>query len=105
MNPQHIEIFEGNSKTYTISVVDDNGNDVSLENYTSAVFTVRKKGDDKPCMEISGTISDSSITFQILKSVNTLKPAIYQFDCSLSNDDEFVTIAYGGLTIKDIASV
>lgn len=95
-----LEIFQGNSIEYEVTVLDGDGVAFDLTGYTP-LFTVKKNPSEPFLLQATGTIVANVITYVVDAEDNDLTPNNYQFDMVIEQTGLAHTLANGIFAVKD----
>lgn len=98
-----IEIYQGNSDTVFISVLDSSSLAMDLTGYTGTM-TVKKNRDDAISFQNNHTLkndSEGTMTFEITTTDTSLASGDYQYDITIDNSTNVFTVVQEQFIIID----
>ena len=88
MADNKIEIYQGNSDTIFLSVLDSSSLQMDLSNYAGQLTVKKKKNDGVPTLSYNNAtvnISEGTMTFEILSSDTSIASGGYLYDITISD--------------------
>jgi hypothetical protein len=96
-----ITVYEGNSAIIECAVLNPDGTDAVLTDFTATLTIKENKDDATELIEETGVISGNEITFTIPDTDNDLEKGTYYYEVTIESTDETLTLVQDRLIVKE----
>jgi len=94
-----IRIYQGNSTSFTVEVVDDNGAPAIIASYTGKLYIKKSKNEITYILDKTGDVTDNVITFSFTTAETNINLGQYVGEVVLEAVGEVITVLQFGLII------